>query len=232
MPRKVKIIGLGGIGSYLAEPLCRYLNYLSKLPNAESYEVTLIDGDKYESKNQDRQIFDRFENKAEVTAEMLRKKFIKIHFRHKGEYIIPDNVVSLVREKDLIFLCVDNHKTRKLVSDRCKELDDVTLISGGNEKTDGNVIYYRRQDGEDVTRSPCDLHGQIMNPTDKNPGEGGERQGCEEIALEDPQLLITNFAAASHMLNVFYASTQDRAKFEQVFFDILSQRSRPTPELF
>jgi len=34
-------------------------------------------------------------------------------------------------KEDLVLLAVDNHATRKLVSDHCARLDNVCLISGG-----------------------------------------------------------------------------------------------------
>lgn len=225
--RKVKIIGLGGIGTYLVEPLCRFLSY-----QPDYAEVTLVDGDAYEEKNRERQQFERYENKALVTAEALKKKFTKIHFRHKGEYLTGDNVITNIREGDYVFLCVDNHATRKLVSDRCEELDDVVLISGGNDYTDGNVIYYVRKDGEDVTLSPTALFPEIANPKDKNPGDLtlAERQGCSREAETNPQLLFMNLAIASSMCNVYYAHEQGQAKFNQVYVDIRTQRSKPSPD--
>lgn len=227
--RKIKVIGLGGIGSYLVEPLARYLNH-----SADFTEMTVVDGDSYEEKNRNRQQFDRLEKKATVTADNVQKRFPKIHFRSKAEYITEDNVISTIREGDVVFLCVDNHKTRKTVSDRCKELDNVTLISGGNDFTDGNVIYYKRVNGEDVTKPLTELHDSIANPQDKNPGElsEAERQGCERETETNPQLLFTNLAIASCMCNVYYAHEQDKAWFEQVYLDIVTQRMRPTPEPF
>jgi molybdopterin/thiamine biosynthesis adenylyltransferase len=225
--RKVKVIGLGGIGSYLVEPLCRYLSYQPHMT-----EVTLVDGDVYEEKNKERQQFDEFANKALVTSNLLKQKFPRIHFRYKGEYVTDSNVISLIRENDYVFLCVDNHATRKIVSDRCEELDNVTLISGGNDYTDGNVIYYVRKDGEDVTLSPTALFPKIANPTDKNPGDlsDAQRQGCAREAESAPQLLFMNLAIASHMCNVYLAHEQEWANFQQVYVDIRTQRAKPSPD--
>lgn len=226
--RKIKIVGLGGIGCWLVEPLCRYLSH-----TGDNIEVTLIDGDTYEEKNRNRQTFEKLENKAVAKAEEMTKKLPKVFFRGKGEYVTDDNVISLIRENDVIFLCVDNHATRKLVSDRCAELDNVLLISGGNDFTDGNVIYYHRQNGEDITKSPTALHDKIANPTDRNPGvEAEESQGCEALAEANPQLLFMNLAIASSMCNVYYAHEQGKAKFEQVYLDILTQRMRPAPQQY
>ena len=223
--KRIKVIGLGGIGTYLVEPLCRYLS------NKTDYiEMTLVDGDAYEDRNRARQQFTEKGNKATVTAATLREKFPEIHFAAKPQYVTDDNVISLVREDDVVFLCVDNHATRKVISDRCEELENVTLISGGNDTIDGNVIYYRRRNGVDVTKPPTKLDPAIATPTDTNPGV--DRQGCEAQANSTPQILFTNLAIASCMCNVYYAHENGKADFEQVYVDISTQRSKPSPERY
>lgn len=224
--RKIKVIGAGGIGGHLLEPLCRYLCY-----GEDNIEVTVFDGDDFEDRNRERQRFTACENKAEHTVSQLKDTFPRIHFRAKGEYLTDDNIITSIREGDVVFLCVDNHATRKLVSDRCAELDDVTLISGGNDYEDGNVVLYVRKDGKDVTKSLTDLHPKIAVPEDKNPGSltDEERQGCQEEARTNPQLLFTNLAIASAMCNVFYAAEKGKANFHQVYVDIVQQKMRPSP---
>lgn len=227
--RKIKVIGAGGIGGHLIEPLARYLSY-----GDDSIEITVIDGDKFEDRNRERQRFVACENKATHTVAQMKEHFPKIHFRAKGEYLTKDNVITSIREGDVVFLCVDNHATRKLVSDRCEELDNVTLISGGNDYTDGNVIVYRREDGEELSRPPTRLYSKIADPEDKNPGEqtDEDRRGCQQEAQANPQLLFANLAIASTMLNCYYACEQGKVNFEQVYVDILTQRSRPAPDNF
>lgn len=220
--RKIKVIGSGGIGTHLIEPLARYLSF------TEDYcEVTIVDGDTFEERNRERQRFTECENKADETMNWLKDLFPKVHFRSKSEYVTDDNIIMAIREGDVVFLCVDNHSTRKLVSDRCGELDDVLLISGGNGETDGDVLIYVRKNGKDVTKPLTDLP-EIANPQDKNPGEFTEedRQGCQEEAEENPQLLFTNLDIASSMLGCYYAHEQGRLKFGRVFSDIVTQARR------
>lgn len=220
--RKIKVIGSGGIGTHLIEPLARYLSF------TEDYcEVTIVDGDTFEERNRERQRFTGCENKADETVNWLKDQFPKIHFRCKPEYVTDDNIIMTIREGDVVFLCVDNHSTRKLVSDRCGELDDVLLISGGNGETDGDVLIYIRKDGKDVTKPLTDLP-EISSPQDKNPGELTEedRQGCQEEAEDNPQLLFTNLDIASSMLGCYYAHEQGRLNFGRVFSDIVTQARR------
>lgn len=229
--RKVKVIGSGGIGSYLIEPLARYLSHTGDI-----IELTVIDGDSYEDRNRERQQFSRVGNKAEVTVDELRPKFPNIMFKAQPSYINKDNVVSLIREKDEVFLCVDNHNTRNTVSKRCEELDDVLLISGGNDYTDGDVFIYARKDGENAKKNNTPMTGlspKIANPEDRNPGDltDAERQGCQREAQTNPQLLFANLAIASTMCSCYYAYEQGKLNCERVCVDILTQCSRPKPEL-
>ena len=167
--RKVKIIGSGGIGSYLIEPLARYLSY-----TGDNIELTVIDGDVYEEQNKERQQFSRFGNKAEVTISDIRSKFSRINFKAQPIYVNKSNVIGLIRENDEVFLCVDNHHTRNTVSKRCEELDNVLLISGGNDFTDGDVFIFSRKDGKDgkkYNKTMTELIPKIAKPEDINPSD-------------------------------------------------------------
>jgi len=215
---KFKVVGVGGIGCCLLPVLSRFLNF--SFPRTE---VTLIDGDSYTEDNGYRQTFDRLGNKAEVTAERLEKEFPQLFFRAKAVYLTEDNVFSLLREEDIIFLGVDNHATRKLVSDRCEELSDVVLISGGNFLTDGNIQIFVRKEGTDLTLPLTnEFHPEIQNPADRNPDE----IGCDELVESEPQLLITNNAIAASMLSAFYAHLQGNLDYDEVYVDILTGNCR------
>ncbi len=222
--RKIKVVGAGGIGGHLIEPLARYLSY-----SEDDCEITVIDGDQFEERNKERQRFVACENKADHTVAQLKNQFPKIHFKSKSQYLIEENIVTSIRENDVVLLCVDNHATRKLVSDRCEELDNITLISGGNDYTDGNVIVYIRENGVDKTKPLTQIDKKIANPQDKNPGilTDAERMGCQREAQTNPQLLFTNFAIASQMLNCYLSVEQSKVNFEQVYVDIATHRSRP-----
>jgi molybdopterin/thiamine biosynthesis adenylyltransferase len=192
----IVIIGLGGIGSHLVRPLCRYLNELK-----EEVTITLIDGDRFEPKNQTRQEFSGFGNKAEVLAQELLSKHPRLGISGKTWYITEENAYVTISDGDIVFSCVDNHATRKVVSGRCSELQDVVLISGGNDYSDGNVQVFIRKDGRDLTPPLTYFHPEIENPQDKNPGE----MSCEELAKSgSPQLIFTNLLASAWMLTAFW----------------------------
>ena len=211
----ITIIGLGGVGSILVERICRYINYSV---NGE-LNVLLVDGDAYETKNYERQDFIRMGNKADVQADDLEVKFENIAFDVFESYINEDNVKDVIKSGDIVFICVDNHKSRMVINNYCKTLEDVTIISGGNELTDGNAQLYVRKGGVDLSPDLCAYHPEIADPDDKLPDE----MSCEELSKSEPQLYFTNLGVATLMCWLFYNSViggqHDRS---EVYFDIIS----------
>ena len=203
-PLKIKIIGTGGIGLGVLPTACRYLNY-----NGEKYpsvEVSLIDGDSFEEKNRGRQEFTELGPKAVVTANEYKEKFPRLLFWDHPVYVAEHNIIQMIRENDIVLLCVDNHATRKLVSERAEELKNVTIISGGNDWHDGNVLVHIRRDDENLTPPLASkFHPEIMNPVDENPADIEQKpEGCAELAASAPQLLITNNYIAANMLAALF----------------------------
>jgi|SRR5262252_2211705 len=223
---KIKVIGCGGIASWLLPPLCQYLNYTLR----EGCEVSLIDGDVYEERNKERQVFNRHGNKAEVTADRLRAEFPNIFFWPHPTFLTDANTVQLVRDGDVVFSCVDNHATRKLLSDRAEELDNILLISGGNDFTDGNIQVHHKRDGQDVTLPIANrFHPEIAQPKDKNPGDEPvvHHMSCQELQVVAPQLIFTNNRIAAEMLACYYVVMMGKLKYDEVFIDLMTGNTQP-----
>jgi molybdopterin/thiamine biosynthesis adenylyltransferase len=216
--KEIKAIGIGGIGCALLPFLCRYLQYAG-----EPARITLIDGDRFERSNAARQAFSGLGNKAEVKARELAQEYQALAFRAAPEYVTELNVARLIGAGEVVFLMVDNHASRNLVSRHAAALSDLTLISGGNDYQDGNVQVYVRQDGRDLTPSLARYHPEIASPQDRNPAV----MSCEELMNAGaPQLLFANLMVASLMLNAFYAIRQGRLSYSEVYLDILENVSR------
>ena len=211
----ITVIGLGGVGTILIERLCRFLNY-SRDYDAE---LLLVDGDDYEVKNYERQEFNQFGNKADVKSTELMLKFPEVPVDSFEAYINETNVAEVVSEGDVVFLCVDNHKTRNIVSNYGMQMKDVTIISGGNELIDGNVQVYIRRGGKDLTPDLGAYHPEIANPEDQLPSE----MSCEELSNAEPQLYFTNLGVATIMCWIFYKTIVKGQVDQQseVYFDIL-----------
>jgi hypothetical protein len=225
---RVKVIGLGGIGCAVLQYLAVFLKGLDR-----PLRLVLIDGDQFEPANNRRMVFQTVGNKAEVKAAETAAWLgdCEVAVAAVPRYLTVENVGELILPGDHVFLCVDNHPTRKLVSDHCATLPDVALFSGGNEGVDpprergtyGNVQVYLRRDGRDVTAPLTRFHPEIAQPKGKLPTEAS----CAELALSTPQILFTNLAVASALLNAFFAHTCGRLEYQEVKLDVLEARMLP-----
>ncbi|MFH1890696.1 MAG: ThiF family adenylyltransferase [Candidatus Kuenenbacteria bacterium] len=225
--RRVVIVGLGGIGSWVLQGLSPYLNFSQDT----TWTLVLIDGDEYEEKNRTRQAFDEIGPKAEIQAAWVSRKFSSLRVQPIAQYISDDGaedtypVSEAIRSGDIVFSCLDNHKTRKMVADHCAKLRDVVLVSGGNEYTDGNIQVFVRRQGEDKTCRIEKYHPELASPRDKAPFE----MSCEELAASSPQLIFANLTAATLMLNAFYSLEQRKMDWQksEVYFDIVANAATP-----
>lgn len=227
MSLAVKLIGLGGVGGIVARYLAVYLAALET-----DTRLVLVDGDDFEPGNAKRMLFKRHGNKATVVFEDLAPhvRGSRLFLSAVEEYVTEQNLPRLVTEGDVVLLAVDNHATRRLVNDHCAGLSDVCLISGGNDGiengqrgTYGNVQRYERRGGKDHTPSLVRFHPEIAAPKDAAPGE----EGCAEQILSTPQLLFTNLATASALLNAFWLHVQDASHYGELCFDIQDGLMRP-----
>jgi len=227
--RSVKIVGSGGgIGTVLTRAVVQFLAF-----GCPACAVFLIDGDAYEERNRTRVLFEAPGNKAIVQSQQLAEALGGVPaIVPVPRYLTPRNAHRLIEERDVVFLCVDNHASRKAVADSVKrrQLRDIVLISGGNdgvekgrEGTYGNVMVYIRESGRDVSNPLTRFHSEIANPLDKRP----DQLGCGELAQSAPQLLLTNLAVAAAMLNPFYGWLTGQLDYEELFLDIGKGRMNP-----
>ena len=221
MTERVVLIGCGGIGSQLLDPLCRYLAHR---PEPRPLLV-LIDGDAFEVSNLNRQACtpsDLGTNKAEALVRVARNAGIAC--QAIGERVDETNVGVIVREGDIVLLAVDNHRTRALVDRHVACLDNATLISGGNDETDGNVQLVRRRDGWSVDGHLVEIHPEIGEAAE---GEEQREPGCQALAAERPQLLVTNLMVASAMLNALWQVVESGSvPYREVFLDVIQNAAR------
>jgi molybdopterin/thiamine biosynthesis adenylyltransferase len=219
MPERIVLVGLGGIGSQLLPSLVRYL---AIRPEPRPLLV-LVDGDAYEPGNRTRQVFPESAigvNKAEALAEVYRGLTVQA----VADYLTDENVATIIRDDDLVLLAVDNHWSRFLVDRHLAGLQEVTLISGGNDETDGNVQLVRRREGQFVDGSLAEIHVEIGRATE---AEFAARNGCERQAEERPQLVVTNLMVASAMLNCLWAVLErGSVSYSEVYLDVIANAMR------
>ena len=104
-----------------------------------------------------------------------------------------------------------------------RSLDDATLISGGNDETDGNVQLVRRRDGWSVDGHLTEIHPEIGMATEEEP----RGDGCQVMAAERPQLLVTNLMVASAMLSCLWQITErGSVPYSEVYLDAIQNAAR------
>jgi ThiF family protein len=236
----VRLIGLGGIGGIVA----RYSSIFLASLRCET-NLLLIDGDEFEQKNATRMLFSAYGNKAEVVRAELLECFVdsRLTLMAVDQLVTPENIAALLPSgaNEVILLCVDNHDTRKLVSDYCKGhdgfagVDDICLISGGNDGVGadssgivrrgsyGNVQVYIRRGGADVSPPLTAFHKEIDRPAKKF-GDGAH---CTDILDSVPQLLFTNLMTASAICNTFWLYLCEAMHYSELGFDIVDASMRP-----
>ena len=223
---RIAIVGLGGIGSWLADTLAKFLSF--DLALKEKVYLVLADGDRYEPKNQERQSFaekDIHENKAKAKAKQLYQQYPNINYEVIPEYINELNVDKLL-PSDFIFICVDQHASRKIIAETVEESNcpNIVVISGGNDLEHGNVVVHIRRNNEDITPSLL-AYDEIRNA---NMDEHPDRLSCEQAMQSDPQVIFVNTNVANCMLNAFYSIVSGKTVgYKRVDVDIVQNGSKP-----
>jgi len=114
---RVAILGLGGLGSAVSI-------YLTV---AGVGHLKVVDGDKIEKNNLNRQILYTEEDlgkwKAEVAEKRLKEMNSDIEVEGLREEINEDNVRELIRDADAVVDCLDNFETRFIVNRAVVELN-------------------------------------------------------------------------------------------------------------
>lgn len=226
---RILVIGLGGAGSIALPYLAIFLRSLNR-----PLRLVLIDGDAFEAANVTRMHFTQLGNKAELRAEDVLEILdgSEVSVVAISEYVTEENVSERIKEGDYIFTFLDNHPSRKVISDYCESLSDVTLISAGNDGVDpdngergtyGNVQIAVRQGGEDITAPITKFHPEIADPVGEIPGG----PHCGELVVSTPQILFANLQSATAALCAFFAYTCSRLSYQELAFDILEGRMTP-----
>jgi hypothetical protein len=229
---QVILIGVGGTGSHLLEPLARLLAFHPE----GTRNWILIDGDTYEEKNQTRQLFRKQFiglSKAKAAKAALEELGIeklaalevsayvdKVSFRQ----LILDGIEKVQEKNLLIVMAVDNHATRRdiIAAVDDAKLDNFVVVDPGNGLDKGETCFYVRQKGQTLTNPhPFQKYPDIDKPKDRIPG------GCFKEQESTPQLLVANASAALSVLWNIQAMLDEEPWFEEVHFDIRIRNDEP-----
>jgi sulfur-carrier protein adenylyltransferase/sulfurtransferase len=134
------VVGAGGLGS----PALLYL------ASAGVGHIVIVDGDRVDASNLQRQILYRELDigrlKAEVAAERLRELNHLIRIEGIAERFRRDNALDLVRACDVVIDGSDNFATRYLVNDACV-MADRPFVYGAIQGFEGQLAVFNWQGG-------------------------------------------------------------------------------------
>ena len=225
--RVYSLIGAGGTGSFLFPALLRFLeNYHGN--QGQDFMLQVLDGDHFTPNNRERQLFEgRYvdENKANTVVAMHgTDKTVAL-----PEYLGDDNIEKRIQDGDYVLIAADNFPVRSKIEKRGLELDNITVINGGNESYDGSCQIWMRRDGKNITPPLSHMHPEIHAP-----GDDRAEMDCM-MAAQLPggeQTIIANLASATIILNAVRLALEwerdhDNIPFHELFFDLNSGKMRP-----
>ncbi len=182
---KTYIIGAGGAGSIATPILC-------KLIGAEN--VCVVDGDKLERKNLDRQLFteeDIGKFKAQALGQKYGCSFLNDFFSFGAWSIDMD---------DWIICLVDNHPARAAVLEACDYHRCRCIIAANETHSSDACVYY--PEWKDTNLDPRVMFPEIATDTSGDPRRAAI--GCTGEAQENNRQLVTaNFMASALALHLF-----------------------------
>lgn len=190
------VIGAGGIGSWLTPALCMLIG---------KENVSVIDGDRLEIGNLNRQLFDLGQvgqNKAEALAEMYECLAIP-EFYSFG--IMPHI------DTDVLLVCVDNHPARLSALQAC-DFEGCSAIIAANE-THSAEAYVYLPEWKDTNLDPRRFYPEMLRDHTGDPRLRG--MGCTGAAqVETPQLVGANMLAAALAIHLFTVWHIERLKLD------------------
>lgn len=223
------LLGAGGTGSILYESLLRYLETFHRHRD-ENFYLQVIDGDAIEAHNLDRQLFAEQTiggNKAEALVHTTPFKPPHGKLFPVNDFLGKKNVEKLIRDGDIVLIAVDNYSVRALVEERGKNLDNIVVINGGNESTDGSCQLWIRREGKNVTPPMSHCHPEIAYKAD-NDRAAMSCQARSKLKGGE-QTIIANMASAVAMLNMLRLHHQNDVPKggHEVYFDLDTLAMRP-----
>ncbi len=132
---KVLLIGCGGLGHAASQYLV----------SSGIGQLTLVDGDKVELSNLQRQLLfrdsDKGFNKAKIAARQLKQLNPYVQIGAVDQYFSADNADALLAKADWVLDCTDNFKSRKLINQLCQQ-HQISLLSAAAIAQQGQLMLW------------------------------------------------------------------------------------------
>ena len=184
----VLIIGAGALANFVA----------INLTDLEVGKITIIDNDKIEETNLNRQIL-YFDSVGEHKASVLKKRLKEINNKNRYNYNLSyfdassKKYFGWFNKPDILIDCVDNFKTRSILNKFAVKYK-IPLISGGTSPLAGQIVVYV----PGVTSClSCELN--IDKLAEKRESE---RRGCTEVP--EGSVVTTNQIIGGLMVGELY----------------------------
>lgn len=159
---RIALIGVGAIGSALLPRLLR-------MPFSV---ITLVDGDRVEEKNLDRQeLFapvDVGRPKVDVALAWSRNAPVSPTLVAQDHFLDQRNAEAIISMHDIVADCTDDAHARRLIDKVCAEYG-VALVSGAVHGKQGQVIVLHAEGANDDLSLPDLFSGK----------PGDEQDGCD-----------------------------------------------------
>ena len=186
---KVLIIGMGGLG-------CPLLSYLA---SAGIYNIGIVDHDKVELSNLNRQILFNTADLGKYKVLQAKSKINKIYkgikIRTFNQKILTTNIKNISKDYDIICDGTDNFNTRYLINDYCKKNKKI-LISAAISKFDGQLFKFNfKKEG------PCFRCFMPEKPIQEN--------NCETEGIFSPVAGILGSLQANEVLKTILGLKDD-----------------------
>ncbi len=132
---KILLVGVGGVGGFVLEALVR----------SGFEDITIIDGDKVELSNLNRQLISNIKNINHSKVEVAKAKMLdinkKVNIKVIGEFLTKDNINTLDNDFDFILDACDTLNT-KLELIRYAQNNNINIIAsmGVGNRVDATKI--------------------------------------------------------------------------------------------
>lgn len=161
-PLRLLLLGAGALGNALLPRILRW----------KWDGITIMDGDRVEAKNLERQeLFapvDIGKPKSEVLAAWVRNMPVAVRTTSRDEFLDGNNADGILAMHDLVADCTDDAHVKRLIDRTCAAYG-VALVSGSVHGKQSQVILLHAQgEGEAITRDEL-FQGR----------PGGEQDGCD-----------------------------------------------------
>lgn len=137
---KVLVIGAGGLG-------CPVLQYLTA---AGAGTIGVIDDDKVDISNLQRQILFRTDDVGKFKAEAARDNLLQLNPHTNWDIyttrLTKNNALTIFKEYDVVVDGTDNFETRYLINDACI-ISNIPFVFGSIFKFDGQVSVFNLNGG-------------------------------------------------------------------------------------